>query len=91
MNSPTARSPRGAAPAHPFGEHRRAPSEQVAHQVERPLRLETLRMAKRSHGLCGGVSAEQRNTKAKGRRGARRRKGTVDWKGIRKGNCCTRG
>jgi hypothetical protein len=54
----------------PSREHRRAPSEQVAHQVERPLRLETLGMAKRSHGLCGGASAEQRNTKAKGHRGA---------------------
>jgi hypothetical protein len=30
----------------PSGEHRRAPTEQVAHQVERPLRLETLGMAK---------------------------------------------
>jgi hypothetical protein len=75
----------------PSGEHRRAPSEQVAHQVERSLRLETLRMAKRSHGLCGGASVEQRNTKAKGHRGAQRRKVAVDWKRMRKGNCCTRG
>jgi hypothetical protein len=28
----------------PSGVHRRAPSKQVAHQVERPLRLETLGM-----------------------------------------------
>jgi hypothetical protein len=32
------------AGADPSGEHRRAPSEQVAHQVECPLGLETLRM-----------------------------------------------
>jgi hypothetical protein len=32
------------AGADPPGERRRAPSEQVAHQVERPLRLETLGM-----------------------------------------------
>jgi hypothetical protein len=41
-----------SASADPFGEYRRAPFKQVAHQVERPLRLEMLRMAKRSHGLC---------------------------------------
>jgi hypothetical protein len=44
-NSSTARSPRGVAlarilPANAGG----APSEHVVHQVERPLRLETLRM-----------------------------------------------
>jgi hypothetical protein len=58
------------AGADPSGEPRRASSEQATHQVERSLSLETLGMAKRSHGLCGGASAEQRNTKAKGRRGA---------------------
>jgi hypothetical protein len=79
------------ASADPPGERRRAPSEQVAHQVEHSLRLETLGMAKRSHGLCGGASAEQRNTKAKERNGARRQRGAVDWKRMQKDNCCTRG
>jgi hypothetical protein len=69
------------ASADPSDEHRRAPSEQAAHQVERPLRLETLGMAKTSHGLCGNYDgAKQRSAKAKGHRGARRRKGAVDWK-----------
>jgi hypothetical protein len=36
--------------ANSSGEPRRAPSEQVAHQVECTLRLETLRATKRSHG-----------------------------------------
>jgi hypothetical protein len=49
-------------------EPRRAPSEQAAHQVECSLRLETLRVAKRSHGMCGHASGEQRSTKAKGRK-----------------------
>jgi hypothetical protein len=52
----------------PSGVHRRAPSEQVAHQVERPLRLETLGMAKRSHGGGGGAGVEQESANAKGRR-----------------------
>jgi hypothetical protein len=50
------------------GEPRRAPSEQGAHQVECSLRLEMLRVAKQSHGVCGGASGEQRSTKAKGRK-----------------------
>jgi hypothetical protein len=50
------------------GEPRRAQSEQGAHQVECSLRLETLRVAKRSHGVCGGASGEQRSMKAKRRR-----------------------
>jgi hypothetical protein len=54
------------ADADPFGKHRRAPSEQVAHQVERPLRLETLGMTYRSHSNYD--SARQKSTKAKGRR-----------------------
>jgi hypothetical protein len=49
----------------PPGEPRRAPSEQAAHQVECSLRLETLRVAKQSHGVCGGASGVQRSTKAK--------------------------
>jgi hypothetical protein len=54
--------------ADPSGVHRRAPSEQVAHQVERPLRLETLGMVKRSHGVGGGAGIEQVSANAKGRR-----------------------
>jgi hypothetical protein len=54
------------ADADSSGEPRRAPSEQAAHQVERSLILETVRVAKRSHGVCGGASGEQRSTKAKG-------------------------
>jgi hypothetical protein len=56
------------AGADPSGVHRRAPSEQVAHQVERPLRLETLRMAKRSHGFGSSTSVEPESANAKGRR-----------------------
>jgi hypothetical protein len=52
----------------PSDVHRRTPSEQVAHQVERPLRLETLEMAKRSHGVGGGGGAKQKSANAKGRR-----------------------
>ena len=48
------------------GEPRRTPPEQAAHQVKRFLRLETVRVTKRSHGVCGGASGEQRSTKAKG-------------------------
>jgi hypothetical protein len=58
----------------------RAPPKQVAHQVERLLRLKTVRMTKRSHGLCGGVW----------NRGARRQRGAGDWERMRKGNCCRR-
>jgi hypothetical protein len=39
-----------SAGADPSGERRRAPSEQVAHQVECHLRLEALRMDWRGHG-----------------------------------------
>jgi hypothetical protein len=52
----------------PSGVHRRAPSEQVAHQVEHLLRLETLGMAKRSHGVIGGAGVEQESANTKGRR-----------------------
>jgi hypothetical protein len=54
------------AGADPSGVHRRAPSKQVAHQVERPLKLETLGMAKRSHSVGGGASVEQKSANAKG-------------------------
>jgi hypothetical protein len=54
--------------ADPSGVHRRAPSEQVAHQVEHLLRLEMLGMAKRSHGVGGGAGVEQESTNTKGSR-----------------------
>jgi hypothetical protein len=44
----------------------RGPPEQVAHQVELCLALESVGMAKRSHGNCGGVGAEQESADAKG-------------------------
>jgi hypothetical protein len=66
MNSPAARSPRGAAPARILLVAWCAPPKQAAHQVERFLRLEMVRMTKRSHGVCGGASGEQRSMKAKG-------------------------
>jgi hypothetical protein len=56
------------AGADSFGEPRRAPPEQAAHQVKRFLRLEMVRVTKRSHGLCGSASGEQRSKKAKGRK-----------------------
>jgi hypothetical protein len=73
------------------GVPRHAPSKQAAHQVERFLRLKVVGMAKRSHGVCGGVGVEKKSANAKGRRGTRRQKGVVDWKRMRKGNCYTRG
>jgi hypothetical protein len=46
MNSPSGEITEGSgADVDPPGVHRRAPSEQVAHQVEHPLRLEALGMA----------------------------------------------
>jgi hypothetical protein len=72
------------------GEPQRAPPKQAAHQVERFLGLKAAGMAKRSHGVCGGAGVEQKSANAKGRRGTRRRKGAVDWKRMRKGNCCMR-
>jgi hypothetical protein len=66
------------------------PPKQATHQIECLLRLKAVGMAERSHGLCGGTGVEQKSTKAKGRRGARRQRGAVDWKRMRKGNCCTR-
>jgi hypothetical protein len=56
------------AGADPSGVHRRTPSEQVAHQVERPLRLEALGIAKRSHGGGGDAGVEQESADAKGHR-----------------------
>jgi hypothetical protein len=50
------------------GEPRRAPPEQVAHQVKHFLRLETVRVTKRSHGMCSDAGVEHRSTKAKGRK-----------------------
>jgi hypothetical protein len=50
------------------GEPWRAPPEQATHQVKRFLRLETVRVTKRSHGVGGGAGVEQRRTKAKGRK-----------------------
>jgi hypothetical protein len=58
---------RGAG-ADPSGVQWCAPSEQVAHQVERTLGLETLGMAKRSHGIGGGGGAKQKSANAKGHR-----------------------
>jgi hypothetical protein len=53
----------------PSGEHRRAPSEQVAHQVQCPLVLETLGMNQQDHGDYGG--GRHKSANAKGRRGLR--------------------
>jgi hypothetical protein len=53
--------------ADPSSVCRRAPSEQVAHQVECPLGLETLRMNQRGHGDYGG--GKQKRANAKGCRG----------------------
>jgi hypothetical protein len=50
----------------PSSERRHAPSEQVAHQVECPLGLETLGMNQRGHGDYGG--GKQKSANAKGRR-----------------------
>ena len=49
-------------------EPQHTPPEQAAYQVKRFLRLETVRVTKRSHGVCGGAGVEQRSTKAKGRK-----------------------
>jgi hypothetical protein len=46
-------------------EPQHTPPEQAAYQVKRFLRLETVRVTKRSHGVCGGAGVEQRSTKAK--------------------------
>jgi hypothetical protein len=56
------------AGADPSSEHRRAPSEQVAHQVECRLRLEAVGMAKRSHGVGSDVGVQQESANAKGHR-----------------------
>jgi hypothetical protein len=58
----------GGAGANSSGEPWRAPPKQATHQVERLLRLKAVRVTKRSHGVCGGVSGEQRSKKAKGRK-----------------------
>jgi hypothetical protein len=60
--------------ADPPSERRRAPSEQVAHQVECHLGLVTLGTNQRGHGDCGG--GELKSVNAKGQR-ARRQKGTA--------------
>jgi hypothetical protein len=65
------------------GEPWRTPPKQAVHQIERLLRLKAVGMAERS--------VEQKSTKAKGCRGARRKRGAIDWKRMQKGNCCTRG
>jgi hypothetical protein len=52
------------ADADPSGEHRRAPSEQVAHQVECHLGLEAPGMDWQSHGNYGG--GKQRSANAMG-------------------------
>jgi hypothetical protein len=52
-----------------LGEPRRGPPEQAARQIECRLRLEAVRMAKRSHGVGGGAGVEQESAKAKGRGG----------------------
>jgi hypothetical protein len=41
---------------------------QAAHQIECRLRLEVVRMAKRSHGVGGGTGVEQESVNAKGHR-----------------------
>jgi hypothetical protein len=48
------------------GQSRSTPPKQATHQVKRFLRLKTVRVTKRSHGVCGGAGVEQRITKAKG-------------------------
>jgi hypothetical protein len=58
----------GSAGTDSSGKPQRAPPKQAAHQVKRLLRMKAIRVTKRSHGVCGGTSVEQRNTKAKGRK-----------------------
>jgi hypothetical protein len=49
------------------GEPWRTPPKQATHQIKSFLRLKAVRMTKRSHGVCGSASVEQRSMKAKGR------------------------
>jgi hypothetical protein len=58
----------GSAGMDSSGEPQRAPPKQATHQVKRFLRLKADRVTKRSHGVCGGASGEQRSMKAKGRK-----------------------
>jgi hypothetical protein len=76
------------AGADPSGERRRAPSEQVAHQIECPLGLEMLGMNQRSHGDYGG--GKQKSANAKGRRGLGGER-AQQIERMQKRNCCTRG
>jgi hypothetical protein len=72
----------GSADTDSSGEPRSAPTKQAARQVKRFLRLKTVRVTKRSHGVCGGVGVS---------RGARRQRGASDWERMRKGTCCMQG
>jgi hypothetical protein len=70
--------------------NRRTPSKQVAHHIERRLGLEAVRLAKRSHGIGGGVGVEQESANAKGRRKVEGERAQQEER-MRKRNCCTRG
>jgi hypothetical protein len=61
----------------PSRERRRAPSEQVAHQVECLLGLEALGMDKQGHGDYGG--GKQRSTNAMGAESSKA-KGRNSWR-----------
>jgi hypothetical protein len=79
-----------SASVDPPGEHRHAPSKQVVHHIERRLGLEVVGLAKRSHGVGGGVGVEQESANAKGCRELEGER-VQRVERMRKCNCYTRG
>jgi hypothetical protein len=76
------------AGADPPSERQRAPSEQVAHQVECPLGLVTLGTNQRGHDDYGGGELKSANAKGRGGLGGGR---AQQLERMRKCNCCTQG